>query len=311
MEIYCLNDSLVLQEGFNHFLKEIKKSLFINPLSCLSLPSLAIKLFLRDFYDLQNTPIENCIGNKEIFIRKSYKGGTVEVFKPYMKEGYHYDVNSLYPYVMKEFEYPVGKGVFVRSEEIDFNTFFGFLEVEVYCPRTITIPLLTKYDSVKGLISPVGTWKDIYFSEELKVAKSLGYKFKIIRGISYEKKKIFTNIIKTFHNLRCKYPKSSPNNTIFKLLMNSLYGRFGMKPETPVTQIVDKKEYNEIQAIYDVLDQTVLNEKIVVVFIKKPVIEKLDLLRKFNLITSEKYISLKNSVLNRSFFTPIQIADAI
>ena len=311
IEIYCLNDSLVLREGFERFIKEIKQLLFVNPLICLSLPSLAIKIFLKDFYDSKNASIENCSGNKEIFIRKSYKGGSADVFKPFMKNGYHYDINSLYPYVMKEFKYPVGKGTFINHCNINLDTFFGFLEVEVFCPASIQMPILTKYDKVKGLICPSGTWIDTYFSEEIKVAKVLGYKFKIIRGVSYKKAPLFVPIINKFHDLRSLYSKNSPGNMIFKLLLNSLYGRFGMKPVLPVTQIVDKKKYNEIQAIYNILNQTVLNQKIIVVFIKKPVVEKLNLLKKFNLITEEKYNHLKNESLNKSFFTPIQIASAI
>ena len=311
LEIYCLNDSLVLKEGFECFIKEIKQILFVNPLLCLSLPSLAIKIFLKDFYELKKGAIENCTGNKEIFIRKSYKGGTVDVFNPYMRNGYHYDINSLYPYVMKEFKYPVGKGTFINHCNINLDTFFGFLEVEVFCPASIQMPILTKYDKVKGLICPSGTWIDTYFSEEIKVAKVLGYKFKIIRGVSYKKAPLFVPIINKFHDLRSLYSKNSPGNMIFKLLLNSLYGRFGMKPVLPVTQIVDKKKYNEIQAIYNILNQTVLNQKIIVVFIKKPVVEKLNLLKKFNLITEEKYNHLKNESLNKSFFTPIQIASAI
>lgn len=311
VEVYCLNDSLVLKEGFEHFIEKIKSLLFVNPLVCLSLPSLAMKIFLKDFYDLKKNPIENCTGNKETFIRKSYKGGTVDVFKPHMKKGYHYDINSLYPYVMREFKYPVGKGAFVRANEINFDTFFGFLEVIVYCPKSIKIPLLTKYDKLKGLICPSGKWRDVYFSEELKVAKSFGYKFEIIRGVSYEKKKIFVDIITKLHDLRSEYAKNSPSNTIVKLLMNSLYGRFGMKTRLPVTKIVSEKEYNEIQAIYNVLDQTELNQKIVVVFINKPVVEKLDLLLKFNLITRDKYDVLKRDATTQFFFTSIQIASAI
>lgn len=311
IEIYCVNDSLVLREGFECFIKQIKQLLFVNPLICLSLPSLAIKIFLKKFYNFKNGAIENCTGNKEKFIRKSYKGGTVDVFKPIMQNGYHYDINSLYPYVMQEFNYPVGTGTFINGCDINFESFFGFIEVEVFCPTSIKIPLLPKYDKLKGLICPSGRWKDVYFSEELKVAKSLGYTFKFIRGVSYKKKRIFVNIITTLYTLRNQYSKNSPSNMILKLLMNSLYGRFGMKPILPVTQVVDKKEYNEIQAIYEILNQTVLNQKIIVVFIKKPVLEKLELLKKFNLITQKKYNLLKNESLNKSFFTPIQIASAI
>ena len=309
--MYCLNDSLVLREGFECFIQEINKILFINPLLCLSLPSLSMKIFLRDYYNFHTGPIENCSGNIELFIRESYKGGVADVFKPYMKNGYHYDINSLYPYVMKEFNYPVGRGRWVKSKEIDLDTFFGFLEVEVYCPTTVKVPLLTKYDSIKGLICPVGTWKGIYFSEELKVAKSLGYTFKITRGVFYEKKKIFISIINNFYNLRCKYTKNSPGNIILKLLMNSLYGRFGMRPKRPETQIVNKKKYNEIQSIYSVLSVTSLNKKFVIVFIKTPVLKKVDLLYKFNLITADRYNTLRKKSLYHSRFTPVQVASAI
>lgn len=311
IEIYCLNDSLVLKEGFERYLKNMKKLLFINPLLCLSLPSLAMKLFLTSYYDLKKGQIENCSGNKEIFIRKSYKGGVVDVFKPHLIDGYHYDINSLYPYVMKEFEYPIGSGVFISSSDIDLNSFFGFLEVEVHCPASIKIPLLPKYDKFRGLICPTGSWKDIYFSEELKVAKTLGYTFKILRGVSYSKKKMFVDIIDNLYNIRIQYSKSSPINVILKLLMNSLYGRFGMKSFLPTTQLVNENEYNEIQAIYDVLDQTVLNEKILVVYIKKPVLKKLNLLLKLGLLSEKRYNLLKKESENKLFFTPIQLASAI
>ena len=121
IEIYCINDSLLLKEGFEFFIREIKQILFINPLFCLSLPSLAMKIYLKKFYNSQTGFIENCKGNKEIFIRKSYKGGMADVYYPCMEEGYHYDVNSLYPFVMKEFSYPVGYGTFVKSNSINLD----------------------------------------------------------------------------------------------------------------------------------------------------------------------------------------------
>jgi len=311
IEVYCLNDSLLLREGFECFLQEVKKNLSINPLKFLSLPSLATKIFLRDFYDFKNEPIENCSGNKETFIRQSYCGGTTEIFKPYLKNGYHYDINSLYPYVMKEFEYPIGVGLFVKANEINLDTFFGFLEVEVYCPSSIKIPILTNHSEGRGLICPTGNWSGVYFSEELKVAKSLGYQLKIIRGVSYKKGRVFANIISQLYGLRSKYSKNSPSNTILKLLMNSLYGRFGMKPFLPVTRIVDEKQYGLIEKKYDILARTCLNNKIIVVYNLKPVKERIEFSLANDLISSKNSNPTNLRSLNKSSFSPIQIASAI
>jgi len=45
--------------------------------------------------------------NYIILLKKGYTGGAVDVYKPYGKYVYRYDVNSLYPYIMKEFPMPV------------------------------------------------------------------------------------------------------------------------------------------------------------------------------------------------------------
>ena len=65
-------------------------------------------LSMHDFsYDLDT----------EDFLRDSYCGGRTEVFKILMEDkGYHYDVNSLYPYVCLG-DFPVGKPTFYKSAD--------------------------------------------------------------------------------------------------------------------------------------------------------------------------------------------------
>lgn len=45
---------------------------------------------------------------------KAYFGGVTEVFKPLIKNGFHYDVNSLYPFVMRNLM-PIGPHLIVGS----------------------------------------------------------------------------------------------------------------------------------------------------------------------------------------------------
>lgn len=40
-------------------------------------------------------------------IKQSYSGGHVDLYRPYAKGVYVYDVNSLYPYVMSMNKFPV------------------------------------------------------------------------------------------------------------------------------------------------------------------------------------------------------------
>ena len=72
-------------------------------------------------------------------------------------------------------------------------------------------------------------------------AKLYGYKFKIKKGYTFNKAKIFSENIDILYNLRLKYPKSDPMNYIAKLFMNSLYGRFGMVDNFSEIRIVDEK----------------------------------------------------------------------
>jgi hypothetical protein len=64
-------------------------------------------------------------------------------------------------------------------------------------------------------------------------AVKYGYTFEIMKGYQFERgNNIFKEYVETLYNLRMKYPKTNPINFVAKLLMNSLYGKFGMRTET-------------------------------------------------------------------------------
>ena len=69
------------------------------------------------------------------------------------------------------------------KKKIKLKKFFGFIFIKVLKVPNIYIPFLQikkKYQ----IIAPIGTWKGIYFSEELKFAKFLGYRFKSLYGLA-------------------------------------------------------------------------------------------------------------------------------
>jgi hypothetical protein len=56
------------------------------------------------------------------------------------------------------------------------------------------------------------------------------------------------------YNLRSEYPKSHPMNLIAKLLLNSLYGKFGMKVESTTVDIFNLNRDKDKLALKNLLD---------------------------------------------------------
>ena len=80
----------------------------------------------------------------------------------------------------------------------------------------------------------------------VKNALKFGYRVKILRGYSFKKGKIFKGWVDDQYKLRTSYPKSHPMNFIAKILLNSLYGRFGMTDYYPEIEFLTKSEFKEL-----------------------------------------------------------------
>lgn len=186
--------------------------------------------------------------NQDAFIRRGFYGGHVDVYKPCGLNLHYYDVNSLYPYVMQKYPMPSGVPVWHNSfKGCDLDNLFGFVEAYVVCPTTIEHPFLP-YKEDETLIFPTGRFVGVYYTEELKFARNLGYEIIPLRGYLFEKKDSpFEGIISDLYNRRLEAKKrgDAPMTYLYKILMNSLYGRFGLNPESTLTEICNKKQYDE------------------------------------------------------------------
>lgn len=60
------------------------------------------------YYDPENWPIYIPNTNEDTFIRKGYYGGHADVYRSRGNNILYYDVNSLYPFIMKSFSMPAG-----------------------------------------------------------------------------------------------------------------------------------------------------------------------------------------------------------
>ena len=62
---------------------------------------------------LKDSQIPIITGELYYFIKKSYTGGNVDIYKPNGKNIYSYDVNYLYPYIM--IYYPMSYPTFIEG----------------------------------------------------------------------------------------------------------------------------------------------------------------------------------------------------
>jgi len=184
-------------------------------------------------------------GPVDAFVRASYFGGRTEIFKPLFvpskayKKLYCFDVNSLYPTVMRENDYP---GRFIGFTKIYDPNCMGFYDATVEVPKNMYIPPLGIVHAVNGnkkFIFPTGTFSGRWSTVELEYARSLGVKIlKTGMGAVFENAgPIFRDYVDHLYEIRQKAPRNSVANILAKLLLNSCYGRFGIHRQREIIEV--------------------------------------------------------------------------
>lgn len=239
---YCQQDVITLYQVILKFSQFIYTKYFLDLHNYPTISSLALSIYRSE--DIEKYHIAKITGSTYINLKKSYTGGGVDVYVPYGEEVYRYDVNSLYPYIMKEFKMPVGSPIYFSGNiwELESKP-YGFFNVEVTAPDNIKVPILQTRSKINNnttrTISPLGNWTDMYFSEEIYNAMKYGYKFKVLSGYLFDSQYIFNDYVEDLYKMKRDNPRKSVNFTISKLLLNSLYGKFGMSPFLDSTIIMD------------------------------------------------------------------------
>lgn len=248
-EISCLF-MYFLQDGINTAGGNLK----------ITIASTSFDVWRRNFQPeilIKEQVIKN---SKEIknFIFQGYYGGRTEVYKKgVFKDVHYYDINSLYPSVMRN-EFPLPQSVKETPilSEFYINNYFGVTECTIKCPN-INKPLLPYRDEErKKLIFPKGTFKGTWNNHELKRALELGYQIiKIHKQIIYTKTfRPFLGFVNYFYNERLTYKKNNnPLELVMKLILNSLYGKFGQK-EVKEFKVLDLDTFNgTLEELYKII----------------------------------------------------------
>jgi len=215
-------------------LYESLKKFFASPLNYeaghkTTMASQALQIF-RGFITEQ---LPACPRYIDAFVRRGYAGGRTEIFRPLFEgpgELHCYDVNSLYPAVMRENDFPTRFDEV--SKELNLSR-MGFTECDVEVPIDTYLPVLWQKDSKTGrFIFPVGKLSGVWPNVELAYALKHGAKITSVKGAAYFSNggKIFKNFVDTLYKIR-QHSKDEVQNIVAKLTMNSLYGRMGLNTD--------------------------------------------------------------------------------
>jgi len=245
-----MKQDILLLAGIMYKAQQIYWNLYkIDIVTKITLPSLALTIFRKHFYDPIKTPISIPNANVDSFIRRGYYGGHSDVYKPIGDNLFYYDINSLYPYVMKKYPMPIGKGKWATNlYDKNLDELFGFIDAAVVCPYNINKPFLPYKAKDGTLIFGTGKFRGVYFSEELKYAESIGYDVTPLQGYLFDKGcGLFDKFVTELYDNRLKAKKEGNDGLsyVYKILMNSLYGRFGINPQSTITEICTREQYEQ------------------------------------------------------------------
>mgnify|MGYP003524951123 FL=1 len=248
-----ITTKLTIEKSIKKVLKEVGTSLLSNSYSA---PSIAIKVFFKKFNSMKIEPKIKLVEEK--YIRNSYFGGRTEVFgNPKSGELIHYfDFSGMYGQCMLE-KFPIQIKEF-KFENLNLSE-IGFHTIEYESDSYIPI-LPTKNNFDSKLMFKNGKQKGTYWYEEINFFLKNGGKInKHISSLVYDGyDNIFSNYVNFFTNLR---KKDGYYKVFGKLMINSLYGGFGLRSDNGFTIITFSQiEFDYILKNFDISSYTKLND---------------------------------------------------
>jgi len=194
--------------------------------------ALAMTIFKRDFCHVKKFPEYYPEVNEKL--RLSYRGGRCEALKrgTNSEKIYYYDVNSMYPFVMVQNDFPYVFNRYTHKNSINLDNegvAHAVVKVEHDFP-----PLgvkRTASDGFEKLMFAEGVINDWFTYPELRAVEGagVGRTVKVIEAFEWSSTfNPFREYIKTFYQKKNEATQSeSPKRQLYKIMLNSLYGKFG------------------------------------------------------------------------------------
>lgn len=223
------------------------------------------------------------------FRKKFYFGGRVQVFRPgIIREPINvYDVNSMYPAVMRDYLHPINTGVSV-SKRIEKDTCFIVAEGWQRGPIK---PFIIRGEDKLNYDTTYGTFGTTIHEWNAALETNSFQPKKIHITYGWSERSSFGDFVDHFYNARLEAKRTDDrvHELFYKFVLNSSYGKFAQNPEnyfewtiTPMDPLPEPWEPAAIaQGKY--------------ILWRKPVIE----LRFYNIATAASITGAARSVLLR------------
>ena len=273
---YCMNDVDIVIEA----MKQLSKYLSHFGLGDLriTIGSTAFSIFRKNFHNTNLFHTNNLtVLNLEY---DSYFGGRTEMFrhgKLEKQDYFYYDFNSLYPSVMSGNLFSTKIRGHFKDSSIDqlknyIRNYGCIAKVQITTDKPYYPKRIKKFTAF-----PVGVFDTTLATPELKMALEFGHITKVYCLSVYQQKEIFTDYIKFFHKSKTDNRKKGKDIFAYfdKLMLNTLYGKFGQK----IPNLIEQKGYQKEK--YDFFDEVDLKKKTIT---------------KCKIINHVKYIEEQNQV---------------
>ena len=250
---YCLIDVEVLCKGYNIFNSWMLEITNININDVITISSLSHKYLINQgCYE----GVKELSGIPQLFIQQCVVGGRCMVSENEKKkrEGIiqDFDAVSLYPSAMVRLGFLKGAPKVLKTNDYNvISNYDGyFIEVKIKSNKKRSFPIISSKNDegirmfenniTKPIFIDKTTLEDLITFDGLKIDE-----FEIIRGyyfnegFNYKIKEVITFL---FNERKIKKQQKNPIEVIYKLIMNSAYGKTIMKPIDEETKFFNNKK---------------------------------------------------------------------
>ncbi len=253
IERYCRRDVEILRQGFLTWLAFIQKEDLGR--WGYTYASQAFNAFRHRFMVDKILPLGDSV--EDTFCRQGYFGGRVECFwigKQREGDFYMVDVNSMYPYVMRDNWYPsvlCGEASDVPLGRLEALLSEYCLVGEVLLHTDKPVYPLRQKDK---MVFPVGCFTTVLGTEGIRYALAHSHLISVNRLYIFHRDMLFTDWVKGMYarKQKAKQEKDVIGEKIYKLLLNSLYGKFGqMSPTVVYDEYTQDSDFSSQRVFYD------------------------------------------------------------
>ena len=214
----------------------------INLFTCGKDKLASLKLFHNTTRTIHPDPIEQ---DEAIWLDRAMVGGIIYGEKTELNDAYSYDVNSMYPFIMTQLQFPTTRGEFLKLKELKEIVEYGIYRIKIFEPEHNDKKLF-RFNR-----------RNYYTHIDVKRARDLGLKMELIQDnqpncLRYIKgrlsgKKLFGQVVDYLYELK----KKPTIKSRVKSILNRLWGALCER------EVITRKSEKEGVYLEDVDIQTI------------------------------------------------------